>query len=928
MKNIYLSVRNKMQMIFAGLFLFSSSFVMAQPIRVDLNQSGRQPAETNEPGYMPWIVTAGLSDFMEFDNGVTVTLSSAGEGTLKTNWYKAGILETQLVSDGVLVTGITATSENVIIELKISGLSAGNHTLLTYHNQVDNPATNTFAPMDVYCNGELVMAGVVPTERIDQNALATRFYDRFSVAEGEDVVFQFKAVNKAGVTNKTVIINGFEIDTSNPDEQAIIPSPVDRDEHVDADNTSIILSWTPAGNAVSHNVYVGTDIDAVTNADISSSEYKGNQIETSFPLDNLYSMDTYYWRIDEINTDGDLTKGNIWYFRPRQLAFEDAEGYGRFARGGRGGIVVKVTNLNDSGSGSLRDAIENSAYEGIPRTIIFDVAGVIKLNDRLSVNKPYITIAGQTAPGKGICVSGHAFGIGGVGDVIIRHMRLRVGTDDTTDGMGQSGSNNCIIDHSSISWSKDEATSSRNAFNITFQRTLISEPLNRAGHKNYGAGTAHGYAGSIGGDIASYHHNLLAHCYGRNWSLAGGLDGNGYYQGKLDIFNNVIYNWGRRTTDGGAQEVNFVANYYKPGIETTQFNALNAQWDGFPGYQKYYCNGNIVEGKFEDLTNPRNACTSDSSNPDPWSDTPFFPSYATVHTAKDAYKHVLSDVGATQPVFDDHDMRIIDETLDGSWTFRGSYNSPNGTRGIIDHQNDVGGWEDYGDEIRANDYDSDGDGLPDWWEAIIGTNPNSPEGDFSDSNADDDKDGFTNLDDFLEWMGRAHYTVEKQTPLEIDLQELSRGFTASPVYSIQDSENCNVSVDGHKAKVNVAASAEGLGEFTFKVTDSEGSSMSRKVGLRVISGETGMDEILLAGFDVRYVNPVKDLLSLQITSDVICNLEVSVFDVSGKYLVNENYTVASGQNEFNVDVSSLRNGVYLAKLKINGEQQIIKFVKK
>ena len=134
------------------------------------------------------------------------------------------------------------------------------------------------------------------------------------------------------------------------------------------------------------------------------------------------------------------------------------------------------------------------------------------------------------------------------------------------DGMGMASGNNSIFDHCSISWTIDEAFSSRSGLNITLQRTLISEALNEAGHKNYPAGTQHGYAASIGGEIGSFHHNLLAHCAGRNWSLAGGLThGTTTYAGRLDIRNNVVYNWRNRTTDGGAHEVNFVNNYYKPG---------------------------------------------------------------------------------------------------------------------------------------------------------------------------------------------------------------------------------------------------------------------------------------------------------------------------------------------------------------------------
>lgn len=928
MRNDYCTAWRKINYVILGLFVFVFTVSASQPLKVDINMSGRSEAEVNELGYIPWVVKAGLKDSCEFANGVSIVISSVKDGSLRPNWYKAGILAARLASDGVMLSGASAASQKAAIEVKIKGLKTGSHSLLTYHNHVDNPATNSFPPISVYIEGENDLAEVVvPTIRVENNADAAKYYRIFDVVEGEEIKFIFEVHLNTDASNKAAIINAIEIDTPNPDAQASKPFPADADEHADADNGSLTLSWSAAEGAVSHHIYFGTDSVNVENAGYSDSEYKGNLTGTSFAVNNLYSMDYYFWRVDEVDAEGAVMKGNVWNFRTRQLAFEGAEGYGRFARGGRGGIVVKVTNLNDNGPGSLRDAVDNPAYQGIPRTIIFDVSGRIKINGRLSVNKPYITIAGQTAPGKGICVSGHAFGIGGVNDVVIRHMRLRVGTDETTDGMGQSGSNHCIIDHTSISWSKDEATSSRDAFNISFQRNLISEPLNRAGHKNYPAGTAHGYAGSIGGDVGSYHHNLLVHCYGRNWSLAGGLDGNGYYKGRMDIFNNVIYNWGRRTTDGGAHEVNFVKNYYKPGIETTQYRALNAQWDGFPGTQKYYCLGNIVEGKYENLSDPRNACTSDSKNPDPWSDTPFFPSYATIHSAKDAYKHVLSDAGATQPVLDDHDLRIIDETLAGTWTYRGSYNAPNGTRGVIDHQNDVGGWEDYGNDVRLADYDSDNDGLPDWWENIIGTDPNSPEGDFSDSNADVDRDGYTNLDDFLGWMANPNYTALKNEILEIDLQKLSRGFTSSPVYSVSGIEKCNVAVKNNIAQVTYNGDKEDLGSFTFTVTDADGTTMSRKIGLRLSALTTGINTAGISTFGVNYSNPVKNTLSVSITSEMAGEVNLSVFDISGKQILQQSHSFNTGNETYTIDTSSLVPGMYIVKVNMNNEQRILKIMK-
>ena len=306
---------------------------------------------------------------------------------------------------------------------------------------------------------------------------------------------------------------------------------------------------------------------------------------------------------------------------PSRLAFPTAEGYGRFAQGGRGGQVLHVTNLNDAGPGSLRAAVE---AEG-PRTVVFDVSGLITLESRLIVRKQNrdLTIAGQTAPGNGICLRKYNFGMLGATNVIVRYLRVRPGniSGTTLDGMGMASSDQCIIDHCSISWTLDESFSSRGGQNITFQRNLISEALNEAGHKKYLAGTQHGYAASIGGDIGSFHHNLLAHCSGRNWSLAGGLEKKtAAYAGRLDIRNNVVYNWKNRATDGGAHEVNFVNNYYQPGPATKYFFALNAQYGGFPGSQQYYVAGNVMPGYFG-VTNQEAGRTATTERRRAWTRT-------------------------------------------------------------------------------------------------------------------------------------------------------------------------------------------------------------------------------------------------------------------------------------------------------------------
>ena len=454
-----------------------------------------------------------------------------------------------------------------------------------------------------------------------------------------------------------------------------------------------------------------------------------------------------------------------------------------------------------------------------------------ELKSRLAVSSPYVTIAGQTAPGKGICIKGAPFGVGP--DGICRFIRVRLGGGRTFDGIGMAGADHSITDHCSISWTIDESFSSRGAKNITLQNTLISEALNIAGHKNYKKGKGHGYAATIGGNVGSFHHNLLAHCAGRNWSMGGGLDGNGYYSGALDIFNNVVYNWGGRATDGGAHEVNFVNNYYKMGPSTTQKYILRAQLEGVgKGSQSYYCEGNIrqdLDGtKVTDNEELRRYELSNGQVLDwnVWVDKPFFPSYAEVESAEDAYKSTLSDVGCNMPMFDEHDQRIVRETLDGTYTYTGSVGK---TPGIIDNEKDAGGYEDYPEEKRAADFDTDGDGLPDWWEELHQTDPNSPAGDFSDSNADPDKDGYTNLEEYLDWMSVPHY-VSDGKDVTIDVAPLFVGYT-NPTFRVEGDKT--VVVDGSRLTVEVAGRQKGITYLQVVATDEAGSTMTRRVGLCV-----------------------------------------------------------------------------------------------
>ena len=417
-------------------------------------------------------------------------------------------------------------------------------------------------------------------------------------------------------------------------------------------------------------------------------------------------------------------------------AFPGAEGYGRYAAGGRGGTVYHVTNLNDSGTGSLRAAVEASGA----RTVVFDVSGTIDLSSALNIRNDNISILGQTAPGQGICIKGYPLYVY-ANNVIIRFIRCRMGDiyaqeDDAAGGRNRA---NIIIDHCSFSWSTDECASFYGNQNFTMQWCYITESLNNSVH---GKG-AHGFGGIWGGTKASFHHNLLAHHRSRNARLDHDYVSKMY--GPIDYINNVIYNWsgnvaygGESTGKGGEnyRKINFVGNYYKPGPATksgwsyimnltnkcSNCNSSNPT-DVEPAH--LYLTGNILEGNASVNSNNWNGIKPDvSTDLDAYkSDTKFVDqsfSGNTISTqsAEDAFDKVITYAGASYSR-DVIDNRIAKEVRNGSYTYEGSKGS---TGGIIDTQSDVGGWCALSGGTKLAD--TDGDGMPDEWEELNGLNPN------------------------------------------------------------------------------------------------------------------------------------------------------------------------------------------------------------
>ena len=512
-------------------------------------------------------------------------------------------------------------------------------------------------------------------------------------------------------------------------------------------------------------------------------------------------------------------------------AFPGAEGFGRYTTGGRGGAVYHVTKLDDDGSeGSFRWACNKSGV----RTIVFDVSGTIYLKSALQLKKGNVTIAGQTAPGDGICIADYPFTIDS-DNVIIRFMRFRLGNRHVDkhegDGLGGMDRKNIIVDHCSISWSIDECLSVYGSKNITLQWNIVSQSLKKSGHSKGN----HGYGGNWGGSGATYHHNLLAHHDSRVPRL-GPRPGTQKDE-RMDMRNNVMYNWGGNGCYGGeGMTVNIAYNYYKPGpttlkrtkamqyrlaapgIRTVDYclnkaaiaayyktatgtavtkNDVSGSSDGTNNYveisgtkykidmttNKIDVGGKQVTvswndwkpmlhvwGKFyaEGNYNPKSADMNKdnfkygiANQIDKSGNDKTYPGDAaikltvpmpfegvTTHTAQDAYEKVLAYAGASLHR-DWVDEQMVNDTRKGIATSTGSGN----TGGIINSQNDnkpAGAaadwspWPDLVTDTSISVADTDGDGIPDYWEDANGLDKNNA----ADGNLTD-AEGYTNLERYM-----------------------------------------------------------------------------------------------------------------------------------------------------------------------------------
>lgn len=427
--------------------------------------------------------------------------------------------------------------------------------------------------------------------------------------------------------------------------------------------------------------------------------------------------------LQNCTTQSKVLNENPTVISGKTISFPGAEGFGRFTTGGRGGKVLFVTKTSDDGSeGTLRHALEQKG----PRYIVFKTTGTIYLESPLRIKEGDVTIAGQTAPGDGITVANYETFVA-ADNVIIRYMRFRMGDKKKYEGdaLGARFIKNLIVDHCSMSWSTDETVSIYVNENTTLQWCVISESLRNSAHQK----GAHGYGGIAGGKFASFHHNIYANHDSRNPRL-GEYAGSKFALTDLtDFRNNVIYNWGHNNIYGGeGMNVNLVNNYYKPGPASMNKKRIVAidknekpETEVYNIWGKYYINGNISEGN-PDVTadnwnlgvfnqmKPAYNLTDVDKNAIKSNQPHDIQNNVKTDSPKEAYEKILK-IGGASLVRDAVDLRVLEHVKNGTFSHKGSLGSDNG---IIDSQEDVGGFPDL--KMGKTPIDSDNDGMPDEWE--------------------------------------------------------------------------------------------------------------------------------------------------------------------------------------------------------------------
>lgn len=606
-------------------------------------------------------------------------------------------------------------------------------------------------------------------------------------------------------------------------------------------------------------------------------------------------------------------------------AFPGAEGFGRFTTGGRGGAVVEVTNLDDNGPGSLRAAINTPGA----RTIVFRVSGTIELNSPLTINQGNVTIAGQTAPGDGICLANYTLSVN-ADNVIVRYLRSRMGDayDQEADAFTARGVSHMIIDHCSFSWGIDEVASLYQNFNTSFQWNIISESFYLSIHDK----GEHGYGGIWGGDSASFHHNLLVHHTSRNPRFNGArYEGN--WNEHVDFRNNAIYNWGFNSSyggepsevDGNQAHINLVNNYYKSGPATNfgamKFRILQPSSNGF-GYSQWHVDGNYVYG-YPDVTADNWQFgvqdVSQSVKDNIRVNQPFAFQMDSTHEARVAFEHVLANSGTVLPQRDAIDRRLVYETCTGTATYGGQYSTS--PKGIIDTQSEVGGWPTLNSSTPP--VDSDHDGMPDAWEQTRGLNPN----DASDRNGDDDSDGYTNLEEYLNQLVADWQYVVRPLDLAATVQSDDIALTWTDIAAHEDAFLIERALNGGAFEEIAVVPANAtayldenppLGAFEYRVRTA--NSVDTSCYTEVVTTELiiGIDDSFRALERCQiYPNPTHGPLTLELGLTEPTQLSLTLYDSHGQQVMawpTQRY--AAGAHQLTLDLSdTLPAGLYQLRLQ-------------
>lgn len=643
------------------------------------------------------------------------------------------------------------------------------------------------------------------------------------------------------------------------------------------------------------------------------------------------------------NENGDLTaaaQGDL-------VAFPGAEGGGMYTTGARGAsspAVYHVTNLNNNGAGSFRDAVSKGN-----RIVVFDVAGTINIESGITLSNPNITILGQTSPGDGICISGAPVKVN-ADNIIMRYLRFRMGVysekekkyDD--DALGGTGStSNLIVDHCSMSWSTDECCSFYAIKDSTIQWSIMTEPLNESIHDEGGGVEKHGYGGIWGGVNVTYHHNLVSSANSRFPRVGTSETVSSYKGGKdtaslLDIRNNVFYNWAGNSSYGGENgvRVNLVSNYYKEGPASSKINRFYEMYGGKKGGKSNWGTDIAVSGNYYDSksqpapqkvdainkdnkegVSPRDCSTYNIEDYDETiagtstNHTQYIHDFPIgTHTAEEAYNLVLGHAGASLSR-DSVDERAVNDAKNGT--------AEMGNNGIIDlkHLNQMTRPTYSG--VRAAD--TDGDGMADEYEDIKGLDKNN------DDALTKAASGYFNIEEYANWLAEGNELEIPPTPTLDPNQPTPTPSptptpTAIPRHNITSDENMEhgtVEINGSAGKVITWSAAEHRDELqgakTFSLNGTEGSDGTMTVfdtttaafdfdGRTSAKGETNptgdppFSESEKPGGSVFLIEPAFDG-EMRISFYIFGGKELNIYDnTDRKYIVEKETAPTEGYYEY------------------------------